>query len=214
MTGALLKREVTYVVGAVIDATGLAISPGNPKQLIAVRGRTYAESLVDIYLDAGIDTIAVVTGEHDYLLRKALDNTTAVCLKNNGYEYSSFMESVRIGIQYLADRCDRIFVSPLETALTDEKTLLSMLSKHADVVCSVRNGADCSPYLLSDKAFRWCMLYNGRRGMEGAVRSLEKASSASFVRVEPEEVRDRTKEAGMRKSALFIPAYRPVINWI
>ena len=207
------SKEEKALTGAVIVATGLAVSPGNPKQLMAARGRTYTESLVDIYLDAGIDTIVVITGAHDHLLRQALANTTAVCIQDENYQSSSLLDSARIGIRYLSGKCDRIFVSPLETTLTNEKTLLKLLSKQSDVVLPVRDGEDCSPILLSSKIFNWCLLYNGRRGISGAWKSLVTVGEATVSRIK-EELCSAGTEHSAHEDSDYLPAYRPVINWV
>ena len=122
------------------------------------------------------------------------------------YETSSFLDSAKIGIRYLDGKCDRLFITPVQTRFARRKALLVLADRPADVVVPLLDGEEDSPLLLSNKVCRWSLIYNGLKGIDGAWQSLVRIKAATVERLNVSE--DIYRDHLPRKGS------QAVINWI
>ena len=192
---------------AVIIATGIFTDNGS-KQLIAENSLTYTERLVHAFMKAGVEDLVILTGYHGDRLAKLLEDTPAVCLPASKEDRADYFMAVKTGLRIVKNRCDRAFVCPVTTKIPKHETLLELMSRKADVVVPVYDGVDGSPLLLSSHMCEWILLYNGRRGVEGACRSLAETGLGRLKTVTGEyESAYGSVKAGQSY-------YKPVINWV
>ena len=90
--------------------------------------------------------IAVVTDAEDKKLEKQLAQAGVFFLRNEVPEQEEI--SAAIGLNYLADKCDRVFLFKAERPLIDPDTLLKMLEVEDAMVIPVHNGKQGQPWLM------------------------------------------------------------------
>ena len=95
---------------------------------------------------AGASMIAVVTESEDKKLEKQLAQAGVFFLRNEVPEQEE--TSAAIGLNYLADKCDRVFLFKAERPLIDPDTLLKMLEVEDAMVIPVHNGKQGQPWLM------------------------------------------------------------------
>ncbi|MCP4592918.1 MAG: nucleotidyltransferase family protein [bacterium] len=105
-------------VFAVIPAAGQSRRMGEPKQLLPMDGATMLESVIESVLEGGIDGLCVVTSRviDEALL---LSEDPRFILAHNDDPASEMIDSIRIGMNALADHCtvcehDGLMVCPAD----------------------------------------------------------------------------------------------------
>ncbi|MBQ6354106.1 MAG: hypothetical protein IJJ07_04060, partial [Lachnospiraceae bacterium] len=75
-----------------------------------------------------------------------------------------------------------------------------------DVIIPLVDEEEDSLRLLSSKVFRWSLIYNGKKGIDGAWKSLVNINAATLDRIKVTDCRQKVN--------LVRPGYRAVVNWI
>lgn len=166
--------------GAVIAAAGMSVRMEQFKQLMKIGNRTMAERVIVNFQKAGIREIAVVTGHRWEQMEKELRGFGVTFLKNRNFETTRMFESVKIGLEYMKDRCDRVFFCPADIPFFMVNTVEAMLGQDADVVQPVYGGKAGHPILLNSCLIPRILSYTGDGGLRGALRFIEaEAAEAS-----------------------------------
>lgn len=159
-------------IGAVITAAGMSTRMGVLKQTLPMGGKTIIELVVTHFLNAGVDEIVVISGFRSEEVREALKGYPVTIVENPDYATTQMFDSVKIGLNYIRDHCDRFFFTPVDVPAFKESTLLAELASDAPVVIPVTRGKKGHPVLLDASLIPAILLYSGERGLEGALRSL------------------------------------------
>ena len=128
-------------IGAVLITAGCGSVPS-----MLCGGITVAQRMIASLQKAGASMIAVVTESEDKKLEKQLAQAGVFFLRNEVPEQEE--TSAAIGLNYLADKCDRVFLFKAERPLIDPDTLLKMLEVEDAVVIPVHNGKQGQPWLM------------------------------------------------------------------
>ena len=128
-------------IGAVLITAGCGSVPA-----MLCGGITVAQRMIASLQKAGASMIAVVTESEDKKLEKQLAQAGVFFLRNEVPEQEE--TSAAIGLNYLADKCDRVFLFKAERPLIDPDTLLKMLEVEDAVVIPVHNGKQGQPWLM------------------------------------------------------------------
>ena len=142
MESLFFVQEVTNMeIGAVLITAGCGSTPAMP-----CGGITVAQRMIASLQKAGVSLIVVVTDSEDKKLEKQLAQAGVFFLRNEVPEQEEI--SAAIGLNYLADKCDRVFLFKAERPLVDPDTLLQMLEVDSSLVIPVHNGKEGLPWLL------------------------------------------------------------------
>ena len=128
-------------IGAVLITAGCGSVPA-----ALCGGITAAQRMIASLQKAGVSMIAVVTDAEDKKLEKQLAQAGVFFLRNEVPEQEE--TSAAIGLNYLADKCDRVFLFKAERPLIDPDTLLKMLEVEDAMVIPVHNGKQGQPWLM------------------------------------------------------------------
>lgn len=159
-------------IGAVIVAAGLSSRMGDFKPLMKIGPRTVAQHMVSAFQNAGVETIAVVTGHRAEELRAHLQEENILFLHNEKYRDSQMFDSAKLGLSHLIDSCERIFFSPIDVPLFTAHTLTRMIALQCQLICPVCGGKQGHPLLLSQDVARMILNDSGQGGVKGAISRL------------------------------------------
>ncbi len=158
--------------GAVIVAAGMSTRMGDFKQLMKIGDMTLVERVVVNFQRAGIKDIVVVTGYQAERVEKTLHHFGVTFLKNEDYKTTQMMDSAKIGLAYLRDRCDQVFFCPVDVPLFKEKTVRSMREQEGQVVYPVCQEHLGHPVRIGSSLIPSILAYLGDNGLKGALDSL------------------------------------------
>ncbi|HEX3026478.1 MAG TPA: nucleotidyltransferase family protein [Clostridia bacterium] len=161
--------------GTVIVAAGMSSRMKAFKPLLPLSGSTIIGTAIATLQAAGIQDIAVVTGNGAEKLEQYLSATGVTCLYNEQYETTDMFSSAKIGLGYQKDRCDRVFFLPGDVPLFSRQSLVSMQNDMNDSRCEillpVHKGKMGHPILLNSNAIPFLTDYRGGGGLKGALDS-------------------------------------------
>ena len=152
-------------IGAVIAAAGQN-TEFEPLQTLGTI--TLAERTIATLRHAGIVQIAVVTGYKADELEHQLARYDVMFFRNLNYARSEMIDSYRIGISYLLDKCDRILLSPCDIPFFTAKTIRSLLDEEGDYIQPAYDGRPGHPIILSSRLASRIIDYRGEGGLAGA----------------------------------------------
>ena len=125
--------------------------------------------IIMVFRQAGVDRTVVVTGFDAEALQRHCAHMGAVFLHNEEYESGDMLTSVKTGLGYLRDKCDRCFISPVDFPLFSAETVKKMRDVDEPVVIPMHNNKTGHPILLSGVLFGRVLEYHGSNGLEGAL---------------------------------------------
>ncbi len=135
---------------------------------------------------AGVFPVVIVTGTEEVEVVHELAPLGVVFISNPGYENKAeLFSSVRLGLKYLLDKCDRVFFSPVNYPMFVPQTLTALLSSDADIVTPLYKGKGGHPVLIKNSVIPGIISYDGDEGLRGAMNS-----NSAIIR-ERVEVNDR-----------------------
>ena len=159
-------------IGAVITAAGKSSRMGSFKPLLKIGNLTVAEQVVQNFHAAGIRDIVLVTGNNAEELERNLKHLGLVFLRNDRYEYNEMFDSVKIGLNYLKDTCDKVFLTPVDVPLFTTDTVKALLQSKANIGIPVCRGETGHPIILDINAINKILVYSGEGGLRDAMASL------------------------------------------
>ena len=156
-------------VGAVVTAAGMSSRMGDFKPLLNIGSMSIVRRIVATLKQAGAENIVLVTGYNAEVLERHLAGSGLVFLRNEDYEHTHMFDSAKIGLAYLADKCDRILFTPVDIPLYTAATVSALLDSGAELACPMFDGQSGHPLLMSDYVARKILSDSGEGGMRGAI---------------------------------------------
>lgn len=156
-------------VGAVITAAGMSSRMGDFKPLLKIGSMSIVSRIVATLRQAGAENIVMVTGYNADALERHLAGSGIVFLRNEDYEHTHMFDSAKIGLAYLADKCDRILFTPVDIPLFTAATVSALLDSGAELACPVFDGQSGHPLLMSDFVAKRILADSGEGGIQGAI---------------------------------------------
>ncbi len=143
------------------------------KPMLKLQSSTIIKTVISSLRSAGVDEIAVVTGNNAGLLSEHLSTTGVTCLFNPNYETTEMFDSAKIGLNYLKDQCDRIFFLPGDVPLFSKRSLKIMTDEMDRDGCKIlmpmHDGKAGHPILIDNGAIPFLVGYEGSGGLKGAI---------------------------------------------
>jgi molybdate transport repressor ModE-like protein len=172
------------------------------KPLLPFEDSTIALHIVTLLKTIGADPILMVTGHRAEELEEYLSHTGIRFLRNEAYRETQMFDSVRMGIEAIADECDKIMLMPIDTPAIMLETFHQVMMIDADMVRTVYGGRPGHPILLRSEVAKKLCAYTGDRGLRGAMEE-------SGIPITSLEVDDR----GVNWDVDTQEEYRRLIEW-
>lgn len=122
------------------------------------------------FQQAGLFPVVVLTGAEDAQVRRQLSDTGVIFLRCQADEP---IDAIRIGLDYLADKCRRVVYTPANTPFFHSQTILRLLEGTGEAVIPTCQGRAGHPILLDAAAFSRVTDYRGEGGLRGALEQLD-----------------------------------------
>lgn len=155
--------------GAVLVAAGLSSRMKTFKPLLPFGNSTISCHLVTMLKKMGLDPMIVITGYRAEELEAHLFLTGVRFQKNERYETTQMFESVKIGIEEIAEKCDRILIMPMDIPAITPETFHQVLQTEGKVVRTMYQGKTGHPIVLESAFARTLLSYEGENGLKGAI---------------------------------------------
>ncbi|MDR0468751.1 MAG: nucleotidyltransferase family protein [Peptococcaceae bacterium] len=157
--------------GAIILAAGMSSRMGDFKPLLKIGPYTAIQRIITTLREAGVSPIVLVTGHQAERLESHVSGLDVVCVRNEEYESSQMLDSIKIGLRYLEKRCGQTLITPADVPLFAEETVRALVTLGADVAMPTYNGRNGHPMLVSVDMFPIIEAFDGERGMAGAIKA-------------------------------------------
>ena len=108
---------------ALIVAAGMSSRMGSFKPMLNIGSISVAQRVIATFRQAGINKIVMITGFNAAMLERHLAGNNIIFLRNENYESTQMFDSVKIGLDYLADKCGRILFTPVDVPLFTARTV-------------------------------------------------------------------------------------------
>lgn len=155
--------------GALITAAGMTSNTGSFKPMLNLGEISAAERIVTTFRQAGVERIAMVTGYNARELERHLGGSGIEFVRNENYETTQMFDSVKLGLEYLKDKCDAVFLTPVDIPLFTSKTVLALKASGAALACPRCGGKSGHPILISSGLIDAIVSDTGAGGLQGAL---------------------------------------------
>jgi len=196
-------KEAWGRVAAVVLAAGGSSRFGSPKQLLAWKGKTLLEHVVDTALESSVQQVVVVLGHEAPRIGALLGHRSAE-LVVNAHWAAGQSSSIRTGLQAVQETCEAcLFILADQPNLTS--ALLDQLVARyrrtlAPIVAPVCRGRRGNPVLFSRALFRELLHVRGDQGgrqvmrhHEHEIETLEVADESLFLDIDTVDDYERAK---------------------
>ena len=156
-------------IGALIVAAGMSSRMGDFKPMLSIGSISVAQRVVATLSQAGVSKIVMVTGYNATALERHLAGNGIIFLRNENYQTTQMFDSVKIGLSYLLDKCDRVLFTPVDVPLFTAKTVKAILDSPAPLVVPVCQGEQGHPILIANGLIPEILADSGEMGLRGAL---------------------------------------------
>ena len=156
-------------IGALIVAAGMSRRMGEFKPMLSIGSISVAQRVVATLSQAGVSKIVMVTGYNAVALERHLAGNGIIFLRNEDYEHTQMFDSVKIGLSYLQDKCDKVLFTPVDVPLFTARTVRQLLDSGASLACPVCEGQQGHPILISSQLVPEILSDSGEMGLRGAM---------------------------------------------
>ena len=156
-------------IGALIVAAGMSSRMGDFKPMLSIGSISVAQRVVATLSQAGVSKIVMVTGYNATMLERHLAGNGIIFLRNENYRNTQMFDSVKIGLSYLLDKCDKVLFTPVDVPLFTAKTVKTILDSEAPLVVPVCQGEQGHPILIANELISEILEDSGEMGLRGAL---------------------------------------------
>lgn len=156
-------------IGALIVAAGMSKRMGEFKPMLSIGSISVAQRVVATLSQAGVSKIVMVTGYNATMLERHLAGNGIIFLRNEQYETTQMFDSVKIGLRYLLDKCDKVLFTPVDVPLFTAKTVKTILDSGAPLAVPMCEGRQGHPILISNELLPEILEDSGEMGLKGAM---------------------------------------------
>ena len=174
--------------GAVVVAAGHKSSVSSFSPMLPIGDSTVIRRIIITLKRSGIDPVVVVTGKQGDEVEKHIAGLRVICLRNRNYGNTQMYNSICLGLNYIEDLCDRVFILPAKFPMFLPETIKRMMDMDAQVVCPVFEGRRGHPVLVSSDIIGKLLNYKGEKGLRGALRQVDVDRCAWEVEVEDQGI--------------------------
>lgn len=129
--------------------------------------------IVISFQQAGIFPIVIITGVDEKEVKYQLSNYGVIFIPNEQPEHPQLLDSVKIGLQYLSGKCDRVAFAPVNVPMFTPDTLIQLKNTKGDIITPSYHGCGGHPVILSENVIPNILSYDGGNGLRGAIQAME-----------------------------------------
>ena len=156
-------------IGALIVAAGMSSRMGQFKPMLNIGAISVAQRIIATLQQAGATKIVMVTGYNATVLERHLAGNGIIFLRNEDYATTQMFDSVKIGLTYLLDKCDKILFTPVDVPLFTAQTVNTLLDSGAELACPMCQEKQGHPILISNLLIPEILNDCGQQGLKGAM---------------------------------------------
>lgn len=156
-------------IGALIVAAGMSKRMGDFKPMLNIGSISVAQRIIATLNQAGVSKIVMVTGYNATILERHLSGNGIIFLRNENYETTQMFDSVKLGLRYLQDKCDKVLFTPVDVPLFTAKTVKTILDSGAPLACPMCEGKQGHPILIANELIPEILNDCGEMGLKGAM---------------------------------------------
>ena len=156
-------------IGALIVAAGMSKRMGEFKPMLPIGSISVAQRVVATLTQAGVSKLVMVTGYNATMLERHRSGNGIIFLRNEDYETTQMFDSVKIGLDYLQDKCDKVLFTPVDVPLFTSRTVKTILDSGAPLVCPMCEGRQGHPLLIDNALIPEILNDCGEMGLKGAM---------------------------------------------
>ncbi|OAA92047.1 NTP transferase domain-containing protein [Clostridium coskatii] len=158
--------------GGIIAAAGKTSERDETYPLRKIGSITIVKRIVLTFQKAGVSPIVVITGYKSEEIERNLAYYGVIFLYNGEYENSQMLDSVKIGLDFLKNKCDQVIFNPVSAPLFTPETIQKMIECDKQLLSPSYHGKTGHPLLISSKLIPQVLKYDGNGGMEGAIQNI------------------------------------------
>ncbi|AZV57321.1 NTP transferase domain-containing protein [Clostridium sp. AWRP] len=163
------KKKIT---GGIIVAAGKTSEKNETYPLRKIGSITIVKRIVLTFQKAGVSPIVVITGYKSEEIEHNLAYYGVIFLYNEKYENSQMLDSAKIGLDFLKNKCDQVIFNPVSAPLFTPETIQKMIECNKQLLLPSYHGKTGHPLLISSKLIPQVLKYDGNEGMEGAIQNI------------------------------------------
>lgn len=156
-------------IGALIVAAGMSSRMGEFKPMLSIGSISVAQRIIATLSQSGVSKIVMVTGYNATILERHLAGNGIIFLRNENYETTQMFDSVKIGLRYLLDKCDKVLFTPVDVPLFTARTVKTILDSGAPLACPMCEGRQGHPILIANSLIPEILNDCGEQGLKGAM---------------------------------------------
>ena len=156
-------------IGALIVAAGMSRRMGEFKPMLSIGSISVAQRVIATLSQAGVSKIVMVTGYNAPILERHLAGNGLIFLRNEDYENTQMFDSVKIGLNYLYGKCDKVLFTPVDVPLFTARTVKTILDSGAPLACPMCEGKQGHPILIANELIPEILNDCGEHGLKGAM---------------------------------------------
>jgi molybdate transport repressor ModE-like protein len=168
---------------ALIVAAGMSKRMGEFKPMLSIGSISIAQRIIATLQQSGVRKIVMVTGYNATMLERHLAGNGIIFLRNEDYETTQMFDSVKIGLDYLRGKCDRVLFTPVDVPLFTANTVRTILESGASLACPMCEGKQGHPILIGSQLLPEILADCGEMGLKGAMDRC----STPLVRIDVED---------------------------
>ena len=156
-------------LGAVIVAAGMSSRMGAFKPMLQIGSVSVAQRIIAKFRQVGVKTIVMVTGYHAHDLETHLAGNDIVFLRNEHYETTQMFDSAKMGLEYIKDKCEKVFFTPVDVPMFHASTLQALIHSNADLAVPVCGEEKGHPIFMNTSLIEGILADQGGCGLKGAL---------------------------------------------
>lgn len=156
-------------IGGLIVAAGMSSRMGDFKPMLSIGSISVAQRVIATLSQAGVSKIVMITGYNATMLERHLAGNGIIFLRNEDYETTQMFDSVKIGLRYLLDKCDKVLFTPVDVPLFTAKTVKTILDSAASLAVPMCEGQQGHPILIANELIPGILNDCGEMGLKGAI---------------------------------------------
>lgn len=155
-------------VTALILAAGVPDNIEQFQPLIKVSGTTVIRQQISTFRQAGVEDTLVITGFRAAMLERHLSGEPGVrCCRNENYDKTRMLDSIKLGIRLLDEACSAVLIIPANVPCVRAKAMRALLESDGSIAVPSHNLSAGHPIMLRREQFEALLNYEGKNGLNG-----------------------------------------------
>lgn len=202
--------------GVVLVAANMVSQENGFIPLLEVGSITVVERVVATFRQAGVHSIALVTGERAGEVEKQVSHMGVTCLRDLNYCEHDMLATAKIGFSYLQPFCERVAFCPVDIPMFTAQTVKRLMRASEPLIAPSYMGKGGHPLVMDVSILPLILNYTGEGGIEAAIKAggierkwleVEDEGTLLDIRMEPVS----TELLAAHKKQMLHPSLKVVI---